>query len=114
MLFSNTTKILVNKYHSKLPKTITEIKTLPGVGDYTGNVLLALVYNQPRLALDGNVKRVFSRIFNKHEKKLDYEKIIEVNKVCDVAPGVGFDFTPEFSEQLIRFGLFPSKLMDVS
>ena len=75
-----TAKIIVEKKRSILPETLDDIKKLPGVGDYTGNVLLALVYNQPRLALDGNVKRVFSRIFNKHEKKLDYEKIIEVNK----------------------------------
>ena len=75
-----TAKIIVKKNKSILPKTLIDIKKLPGIGDYTGNVLLALVYNQPRLALDGNVKRVFSRIFNKHEKKLDFEKIIEKNK----------------------------------
>ena len=41
------------------------LKKLPGIGDYTSNILLALIYNQPRLGLDGNVKRVFSRILNK-------------------------------------------------
>ena len=76
----NTAKIIVKKNRSKLPKTLIYIKKLPGIGDYTGNALLALVYNQPRLALDGNVKRVFSRIFNKHEKKLNFEKIIEKNR----------------------------------
>ena len=40
------------------------MKELPGIGDYTANILLALIYNQPRIALDGNVKRVLSRIFN--------------------------------------------------
>ena len=54
-----TAKIIVKKNRSILPKTLIDIKKLPGIGDYTGNVLLALVYNQPRLALDGNVKRVF-------------------------------------------------------
>ena len=38
-----TSKILVNKYNSKLPKEIDEIKTLPGIGDYTSNVLAALI-----------------------------------------------------------------------
>ena len=75
-----TAKIIVKKNRSILPKTLIDIKKLPGIGDYTGNVLLALVYNQPRLALDGNVKRVFSRIFNTHEKKLDFEKIIVKNR----------------------------------
>ena len=73
-------KVIVNQNKSLLPKTLIDIKKLPGIGDYTGNALLALVYNQPRLALDGNVKRVFSRILNKHEKKLDFETIIEKNK----------------------------------
>ncbi len=75
-----TAKIIVNENKSILPKTLVDIKKLPGIGDYTGNVLLALVYNQPRLGFDGNVKRVFSRIFNKHENKLDYKNIIEKNK----------------------------------
>ena len=75
-----TTKIIVNQNKSILPKTLVDIKKLPGIGDYTGNALLALVYNQPRLALDGNVKRVLSRILNKHEKKLDFESIIGKNK----------------------------------
>ena len=33
------------------------MKKLPGIGDYTANALLALVYNLPTIALDGNVKR---------------------------------------------------------
>ncbi len=76
----STTKIIVNQQKSILPKTLVDIKKLPGIGDYTGNALLALVYNQPRLALDGNVKRVLSRILNKHEKRLNFEKIVEKNK----------------------------------
>ena len=75
-----TAKIIVNQNKSILPKTLVDIKKLPGIGDYTGNALLALVCNQPRLALDGNVKRILSRILNKHEKKLDFENIIEKNK----------------------------------
>ena len=77
---SRTAKIIVNQKNSKLPKNLIEIKKLPGIGEYTGNILLALVYNQPRIGLDGNVKRVLSRIFNKKEKKLDFESIIKKNK----------------------------------
>ena len=75
-----TSKIIVNQKKMILPKTLIDIKKLPGIGDYTGNILLALIYNQPRLGLDGNVKRVFSRILNKHEKDLDFLNIIKKNK----------------------------------
>ena len=75
-----TAKIIVKEHNSKLPKTIVEIKKLPGIGDYTANALLALIYNQPTIAIDGNVKRVFSRIVNKNEDKIDFNKLIEINK----------------------------------
>jgi len=59
-----TSKILIKKYNGQIPKSFVKLKELPGIGDYTANVLLALIYNQPRVALDGNVKRVLSRLFN--------------------------------------------------
>ena len=59
-----TTKILVKKYNGRFPKKFEEIKKLPGIGEYTANALLALIYNQPRIPFDGNIKRVFSRLFN--------------------------------------------------
>ncbi len=95
-----TSKIIINQNKSTLPKTLVDIKKLPGIGDYTGNALLALVYNQPRLALDGNVKRVFSRILNKHERKLDFEAIVEKNKKKLFFSGRNSDFV----EAMMEFG----------
>ena len=59
-----TSKILIKKYNGKIPESFVRLKELPGIGNYTANVLLALIYNQPRVAFDGNVKRVLSRLFN--------------------------------------------------
>ena len=59
-----TSKILIKKYNGQIPKSFVKLKELPGIGDYTANILLALIYNQPRVALDGNVKRVLSRLDN--------------------------------------------------
>ena len=93
-------KILVNKHHSKLPKTIKEIKTLPGVGDYTANALLGLVHNKPAIAIDGNVKRVFSRIINKKESKINFDQFIEINKKKLFNSKINSDFV----EALMEFG----------
>ena len=76
----STSKILVNEHNSKLPKNLLEIKKLPGVGDYTANALLAFIHDHPTIAIDGNVKRVFSRILNKNENKIDFKRLIETNK----------------------------------
>ena len=73
-------KILVKEHNSKLPKTLEEVKKLPGVGEYTANALLGLVYNQPRIAIDGNVKRIFARNLNKEEKKINFDRLIMINK----------------------------------
>ena len=59
-----TSKILIKKYKGQIPESFVKLIKLPGIGDYTANILLALIYNQPRVALDGNVKRVLSRLFN--------------------------------------------------
>jgi len=70
-----TSKILIKRYNGQIPENFEKLKELPGIGDYTANVLLALIYNQPRIALDGNVKRVFFRIFNsKTENVINYFK----------------------------------------
>ena len=59
-----TSKILIKKYKGQIPESFVKLIKLPGIGTYTANILLALIYNQPRVALDGNVKRVISRLFN--------------------------------------------------
>ena len=74
-----TSKILVNKFNSRLPKSRDEIKKLPGIGDYTASALFALVHDRPSIAVDGNVKRVFSRILNKEIDRINFEKFIKDN-----------------------------------
>jgi A/G-specific adenine glycosylase len=95
-----TAKILVKEYKSKLPKKIIDIKKLPGIGDYTANVLLAFIHNQPTIAIDGNVKRVFSRIMNKSEVKINFNKLIETNKKTLFKTKRNSDFV----EALMEFG----------
>ena len=95
-----TAKILVKEYNSKLPDEIIEIKKLPGVGDYTANALLAFIYDKPTIAIDGNVKRVFSRIVNRSETTIDLVKIIESNSKFLFNTKRNSDF----AEALMEFG----------
>ena len=75
-----TSRIIVDKKKEKLPKTLNEIKKLPGIGDYTGNALLGLVHGQAQIALDGNVKRFFSRIIDKNVSDINFDLLIKKNK----------------------------------
>ena len=85
-----TSKILIKKYNGKIPKSFEKLKELPGIGDYTANVLLALIYNQPRVALDGNVKRVLSRLDN-----INTEETVNLFKTKR---------NGDFAEALMEFG----------
>ena len=95
-----SSKLLVQDYNSSLPHEIKEIKKLPGVGDYTANALLGLVHDRPTIAIDGNVKRIFARIFNKKESKIDFGKLIELNKKILFNSKRNSDFV----EALMEFG----------
>ena len=103
-----TSKVLVNQYNSKLPNTIKEIKKLPGIGDYTANALIGLVHDQPAIAVDGNVKRVFSRIVNKKESKINFDQFIEINKKIFFNSKRNSDFV----EALMEFGALICKPKD--
>ena len=100
-----TSKILVKKYKSILPKDYNELVKFPGIGDYTANILLALIHNKPAIALDGNVKRVFSRILNKNEKTINFKKLIEKNRYNLFKT----NRNSAFAEALMEFGALVCK-----
>ena len=101
-------KLLVKKYDSKLPKNLEEVKKLPGVGDYTANALLGFIHNQPTIAVDGNVKRIFARHLNKKETKIDFKKLISFNRKNLFITNRNSDFV----EALMEFGALICKPKD--
>ncbi|EMT38488.1 endonuclease III [Thermoanaerobacter thermohydrosulfuricus WC1] len=57
-----TCKILKEKYDSKVPETLEELLTLPGVGRKTANVVLSNAFSKQAIAVDTHVFRVSNRI----------------------------------------------------
>jgi A/G-specific adenine glycosylase len=78
-----SSKILIKKHKGNIPNNFEKLKELPGIGDYTANILLALIYNQSRIGLDGNVKRVLFRLFNVNEWKA--ENVFKTKRNNDLA-----------------------------
>ena len=54
-------KILLEKYNSKIPNNFEELILLPGVGRKTANVVLNAAFNKPTVAVDTHVFRVSNR-----------------------------------------------------
>ena len=57
----NLSKILVEKYQSKIPDNFENLINLPGVGRKTANVVLNAAFNKPTIAVDTHVFRVSNR-----------------------------------------------------
>ena len=51
----------------RVPDTREEILKLPGIGQYAAGAILSIAFNQDAGVLDGNVKRVLSRLFRLEE-----------------------------------------------
>jgi A/G-specific adenine glycosylase len=52
---------ITTAYRGDVPDTYEELITLPGVGDYTANAVLAFAFGQRTTVLDVNVRRVIAR-----------------------------------------------------
>lgn len=57
-----TAKIIVKDYHGKFPDQLRELEKLPGIGRSTAGAILSIAFNQSEAILDGNVKRVLTRL----------------------------------------------------
>ena len=56
-------KIVNKEMNGKLPKTVKDLQSLPGIGRYTAGAISSIAYGLKEPVLDGNVKRVLSRLF---------------------------------------------------
>lgn len=55
-------KILKEKFNSKVPDTREQLMTLPGVGQKTANVVLNTLFHKPFIAVDTHVLRLSKRL----------------------------------------------------
>ena len=57
-------RIVCEQYGGELPADYDAIRALPGIGDYTAGAICSISFGIPVPAVDGNVLRVFSRLYN--------------------------------------------------
>ena len=54
-------KVISAKYNGRIPDTQSELRELPGIGDYTSAAIIAFAFEGRSLVLDINIRRVFAR-----------------------------------------------------
>jgi endonuclease-3 len=67
-------QIISARFKGKVPDTMEELTTLPGVGRKTANVILGGYFGRPAVVVDTHVKRVANRLdLTRHEDPTDIE-----------------------------------------
>ncbi|MCD6577651.1 MAG: A/G-specific adenine glycosylase [Anaerolineaceae bacterium] len=71
--------IICNQLEGVIPDTVSELKNLPGVGNYIAGAIASMAYGVNEPALDSNGIRVISRLFDFHGmvSKMGNKRILE-------------------------------------
>ncbi len=62
---------ILTRFRGRIPDGLDDLLSLPGIGRYTAGAILSIAYNKETPILDGNVKRVLSRLFAISENPAD-------------------------------------------
>ena len=92
---------VMEDYGGKVPDTREEIRKLKGIGEYTAGAILSMAYGRRETAVDGNVLRVFARIYNIGENILSAKVKKEITALVAAR------------QDVLRPGDFNEALMDL-
>jgi A/G-specific adenine glycosylase len=60
-------KIVAEKFNGELPRRLDDLQSLAGIGKYTVGAIASMAFKMDEATLDGNLRRVFSRLFDVKE-----------------------------------------------
>jgi len=95
-------KEVTERYGGEVPEQKEEILSVSGIGPYTAGAILSIAYDKMEPAVDGNVLRVFSRLFNSFEDimKGKTRKWVE-KEVIQLMPT---DAASDFNQAIMELG----------
>lgn len=64
-----TARLVRERPEGRLPSSYTELRELPGLGEYTAGAVASIAFGEAVPAADGNVRRVLSRLFDEPSPK---------------------------------------------
>ena len=81
-----TAKIIISKHHGKIPNNYEDLISLPGIGNYTANAILAIAFNKSYIPLDGNIERVLKRYLHlKKDNEIQKNNIIKKKSIFGIS-----------------------------
>mgnify|MGYP003969096281 FL=1 len=93
-------QVIVKDFNKKLPDNFLDLKSLPGIGDYTASAISAIAFDKPFIPLDGNVERVLKRyLYLKKENQIQKDNLIKSKKVLGTSSR-----SSEYAQALMELG----------
>ena len=75
-------QMVIKDFNKTLPDNIIDLKSLPGIGDYTASAIMAIAFNKPVIPLDGNIERVLKRyLYLKNENQIQKDNLTKQKKI---------------------------------
>ena len=81
-----TAQNIFRDFKGKLPDNFEDLKSLPGIGNYTASAILAIAFNKPYIPLDGNIERVLKRyLYLKKDREIQKEYLQDKKLVFGIS-----------------------------
>ena len=81
-----TAQLIIKNYDGKLPSNFEDLLSLPGIGNYTANAILAIAFNKSYIPLDGNIERVLKRyLYLKKDKEIQKDNLIQKKSIFGIS-----------------------------
>ena len=100
-----TSQVIIKDFDKKLPDNFLDLKSLPGIGDYTASAISAIAFNKPLIPLDGNIERVLKRyLYLKKDYQIQKDNLIKRKKIFGISKR-----SSDYAQALMELGALVCK-----
>lgn len=95
-------QLIIKDFNGEIPKDYISFRSLPGVGDYSAAAVMSIAFNQLYAAVDGNIRRVLSRLFLMDSPVNDSSSTKDFQEKADSL--LDFDDPGNFNQAMMELG----------
>jgi A/G-specific adenine glycosylase len=81
--------VIADKFENQVPRSLEDLRTLPGVGEYTAAAIASFAYGESALVMDINIRRFFARSIDGIESPTSSPSQVERRLRAELIPRDG-------------------------
>ena len=85
-LLHGAAQFVVSQLGGELPKTSAELRSLPGIGEYTAAAIASIAFDEAVPVMDGNVERVLLRLLGQQESATTAARNALMRQAAELVP----------------------------